>query len=70
MYELMKYYIDKKHFGAKTLVYKSKSNYLMIVQERDDLSYFIIDNALSFYYPMNTFLKTKELILIFEKSPM
>ncbi len=55
MYKKIIHFKDKKHFGSKIVIYKSESNYLIIMKDRDGQSYYFLDNKLEFLYPMNTF---------------
>lgn len=57
MYKKIIHFKDKKHFGSQIVIYKSESNYLIIMKDRDGQSYYFLDNKLEFLYPMNTFMK-------------
>ena len=57
MYNIIIHFKDKKHFGSQIAIYKSEINYLIIIKDRDEQSYYFLDNKLEFFYPMNTYMK-------------
>lgn len=60
MYKKLIHFVDKKHFGNQILVYKSEINYLVIIKDRNEQSYFFLDNDLEFLYPVNSYMKKIE----------
>lgn len=57
MYKKTIHFVDKKHFGSQVLVYKSNTNYLIIIKNREEQSYFFLDNNLELLYPINSYMK-------------
>lgn len=57
MYEKIGYYKDKKNFGNQIVIYKGENNYLVIIKDRDEISYYFVDNNITNLYPMNSYMK-------------
>ena len=66
MYTRIVLYKDKENFGNTVVVYKSSSNYLVIIKDRDEVSYYFLDKDINMMYPMNTYMKQIDFEYSFE----
>ena len=57
MYKIIVYYKDKKNFGNQIIIYKSENNYLVIIDDRGEISYSFVDNDIKKCYPVNSYMK-------------
>ena len=57
MYTIIVLYKDEQNFGNTVVIYKSSSNYLVIIKDRDEVSYYFLDKDINMMYPMNTYMK-------------
>ena len=67
------YFIDEKHFGDKTLVYKGKIKddniYFVVMQDRGETAYFFVYDNLNRLYPMNTYINSLGIEITFDNIP-
>lgn len=68
MYTRIVLYKDKENFGNTVVIYKSSSNYLVIIKDRDEISYYFLDKDMKKMYPMNTYMKQIDFEYSFENS--
>ena len=69
MYQRLLSQKSSKHFGAKTAVLKGDRDYLIIVSDRDEISYFFADMSLEKLYPVNSYMKSISFAFDFENAP-
>ena len=51
------YLKDRDNFGNEIVVFDNETNYLVVEIDREIVSYFFVDLALTRLYPMNTYMK-------------
>ena len=57
MYTKLGYYKDKKNFGNQIVLYGNDDNFLVIINDRGELSYFFVDSNIEKMYPVNSYMK-------------
>ena len=61
MYKIIGNYRDRKCFGDQVFIYKSEDNFLVILTDRGELAYFVVDFEMEKMYPINTYMKNNGL---------
>ncbi len=56
MYRKLGCYRDKKNFGNQVIVYKRSQDYLIIIKDRDEIVYYLVDNNIKKLYPINSYM--------------
>ncbi len=69
MYKLIICFTDKQNFGNQIIVYGGDENYLVIEKDREDAALYVVDNATSKMYPVNTIMKQRKLVFDFNNIP-
>ena len=57
MYKKLGFYKDKKNFGNQVIVYKGKQDYFVVISDRAEIVYYLVDGNLEKMYPMNSYIK-------------
>ena len=57
MYKKLGCYKDKKNFGNQVIVYKSNKDYFVIIKDREEVVYYLVDDNINKLYPMNSYMK-------------
>ncbi len=60
MYKLIFEHTNKKHFGAKILIYQGEHDYLLVAKERD-IGVFLIDLSISKCYPIDSLIEQEHI---------
>lgn len=68
MYTRIVLYKDEQNFGNTVVIYKSSLNYLVIIKEKDEVSYYFLDKDINMMYPMNTYMKQIDFEYSFENT--
>ena len=64
------HFVDKKHFGNQVLVYKGKNKnediFFVIIKDREEIVYFLLDSNLEKMYPMNSYIRLLKIDINFQ----
>ena len=67
------HFVDKKHFGDQVLVYKGNSKdqniYFVIMKDREEIVYSIVDDNTKRLYPMDTYIHRKGIHVNLDNIP-
>lgn len=67
MYNKIYDFYDKKHFGARIVIYEGPENYLVISTDREYQTYDFLDKDLKKRYPADSYMKSIGFVYDIEK---